>query len=83
MAVYLYCLYSDEDRLEWFQDAWQKTGRKLDMGKSCVRFKKIEDVPLDVIGKAVKRVPVTKFIAHYEAATQPAARRATRPIRKK
>lgn len=57
MAVYLYCLYSDEDMLEWFQNAWQKTGKKLDMGKSCVRFKKIEDVPLDVIGKAVKRFP--------------------------
>ncbi|MEZ6193525.1 MAG: DUF1801 domain-containing protein [Phycisphaerales bacterium] len=75
MAVYLYCLYSDPDMLDWFREAWSATGRKLDMGKSCIRFKKIEDVPLDVIGRAVKRVPVKKFIAHYEAATQPAAKR--------
>jgi hypothetical protein len=47
--------------------AWEKTGKKLDMGKSCVRFKKPEDVPLDVIGKAIKRVPVKKYIAHYES----------------
>ena len=41
------------------------------MGKSCVRFKKIEDIPLEVIGRAIKRVPVKKFIAYYEAAVKP------------
>ncbi|MHC4067229.1 MAG: hypothetical protein ACYSUI_22380, partial [Planctomycetota bacterium] len=44
-----------------------KTGKKLDMGKSCVRFKKVDDVALDVIGKAIKRTPAKKFIAHYES----------------
>jgi hypothetical protein len=39
------------------------------MGKSCVRLRKLEDIPLKVIGQAVKRVPVAKFIATYEAAT--------------
>jgi hypothetical protein len=48
--------------------AWAKTGKKLDMGKCCVRFKKIEDVPLEVIGEAIKRVPAKKFIAIYEKA---------------
>ena len=40
------------------------------MGKSCVRFKKLEDVPLKVIGDAVKRVPMKKFIKQYEAQLQ-------------
>lgn len=45
---------------------WTRAGKKLHMGKSCVRFKKLEDVPLKVVGQAVKRVPVKKLIAFYE-----------------
>jgi hypothetical protein len=67
MAVYLMCIYSDPAQEAWFRDAWAKSGKKLDMGKSCVRFKKLDDVPLKVIGQAIKRVPVKKFIAYYEA----------------
>ncbi len=37
------------------------------MGKSCVRFKKLDDVPLKVIGEAIRRVPAKKFIDHYES----------------
>ena len=70
MAVYLMCIYADPDQAAWFRDAWTKTGKKLDMGKSCVRFKKLEDVPLKVIGQAIKRVPTQKFIAFYESAIQ-------------
>ena len=44
-----------------------KSGKRLDMGKSCVWFRKIEDVPLDVVGKTVKRITAKKFIAAYEA----------------
>ncbi len=68
MAIYLFCVYTSEDEQRRFRDAWIKTGKKLDMGKSCVRFKKIDDVALDVIGKTIKRTPAKKFIAHYEAA---------------
>jgi hypothetical protein len=49
-----------------FCDAWIKTGKKLDMGKCCVRFRKLEDVPLEVIGQAIRRVPAKKYIAIYE-----------------
>ncbi len=70
MAIYLMCIYSDEDQANWFRDAWKKTGKKLDMGKPCVRFKKLDDVPLKVIGQAIKRVPVKKFISWYESATR-------------
>lgn len=67
MAIYMFCIYSSPAEQQWFHDAWARTGKKLDMGKSCVRFKKVEDLALDVVGKAVKRAPVKKFIAHYEA----------------
>jgi len=67
MAIYLMCVYGDPEHAAWFRAAWAKTGKKLDMGKSCVRFRKIEDVPLKVIGEAIKRVPVKKFIEHYES----------------
>lgn len=67
MALYLMNIYTAQDQ-EWLRTEWERTGRKLDMGKSCVRFKKLEDLPLDLIGKAIARTPVKKFIANYEAA---------------
>lgn len=51
---------------KWFHEAWAKTGKKLDMGKACIRFKKVEDLALEVIGEAIKRVPAKVFIAQYE-----------------
>ncbi len=74
MAIYLMCIYNDSGHDAWFRDAWAKTGKKLDMGKSCVRFKKLDDVALNVIGQVIRRVPVKKFIEFYESAI-PAARR--------
>ena len=71
MAVYLMCIYGQPEHERAFREAWAKSGKKLDMGKSCVRFKKLEDLPLNVIGQAIKRVPVKKFIAYYETATAP------------
>lgn len=67
MAVYLMCVYGHEEHAAWFRAAWAKTGKKLDMGKSCVRFKKVEDLALDVIGEAIRRVPAKKYIEHYES----------------
>ncbi len=78
VSLYLFCLYCDEDEVERFRDAWTKTGAKLDMGKSCVRIKTLDDVPLDVVGKTIKRMTLKKFIAAYEASLS-----ATRPVRKK
>ncbi len=74
MAIYLMCVYSDPELEAWFRESWAKTGKKLDMGKSCVRFKKLDDVALNVIGQVIRRVPVKKFIEFYESAI-PAARR--------
>lgn len=67
MALYLMCLYSDAELETWFREEWARTGKKLDMGKSCIRFKKLDDVPLALIGRVVRKVPVKKFVEHYEA----------------
>ena len=68
MALYLFCVYSVPGEAERLAKEWKAAGKKLDMGKSCLRFKKLEDVPLEVIGKAVKRMTLKKFIAGYEEA---------------
>ena len=67
MALYLFCIYTDPKLTKWFADAWVKAGCKLDMGKGCVRFKTLDDVPLKVVGQAIKKVPVKTFIASYES----------------
>ncbi len=76
MAVSLMCTYGDPEHEAWFREAWAKTGKKLDMGKSCVRFKRLDDVPLKVIGQAIKRVPVRKFVERYEATIKSTGKRA-------
>ncbi len=61
-SLYMTPIYASPELLAWFQAEWAKTGKKLDMGKACVRFKKLEDLPLAVIGKAVKKTPVKKTL---------------------
>lgn len=67
MSLYLGCIYVDPGTAEWFKEAYAKSGKRMDMGKSCVRFRKLDDLPLDVVGKAIARVPVEKLIAMYES----------------
>lgn len=67
VAVYLMGVYGDDAEREWFVSAWKATGTKLDMGKSCVRFKKLDDVALDVLGAAVARVTPDDLIAAHQA----------------
>ncbi len=74
MSVYLMCTYGDGDYLKWFRDAWAKTGKKLDMGRCCIRFKKLDDLPLDLIGEAIRRVPTSDYIAYYESVLHPGGR---------
>jgi hypothetical protein len=75
LSLYLGCVYGWPEQEAKFRDEWTKSGKKLDMGKACIRFKKIDDVPLDVIGKAIKRATARKFITHYEAALEANAKR--------
>ena len=67
MSLYLTAAYSDPAVDAWFRKAVAASGKKLDMGKSCVRFKSLDQLPLDVIGKAIAKVSLAKFLARYEA----------------
>jgi Domain of unknown function (DU1801) len=68
MALHLCSVYGNPEAEKWFRKAWLASGKKLDMGKACVRFMKLEDVPLDVIGQVFARTPVKKYIATIEKA---------------
>lgn len=68
MATYCGCTEDGETPdVQWFRTAWAKTGKKLDMGKACLRFKKLDDLALDVLAEAIRRVPVQTYIQRYEA----------------
>ncbi|UGQ48314.1 DUF1801 domain-containing protein [Massilia endophytica] len=72
MSLYMMGLYvgcTDEaptEDLAWFRQAWAASGKKLDMGKSCLRFKKLDDLALDVLGEAIRRMPAQRYIALYQ-----------------
>ncbi len=67
LSIYLMCLYSESADLKWFSAEWAKSGHKLDMGRCCVRFRRIEDVPLDVVAGLLRRVTAKAYVEHYEA----------------
>lgn len=75
MALYLMCLADGSPHLSWFEAEWKKTGKKLDLGKSCLRFKKVDDLALDVVAALLRRVTVEGYVASYEAAKKSSARR--------
>lgn len=68
MAVYLSGIYADEEAREQFEADYRATGKRFDLGKSCVRFRKLDDLPLDVVGHAIASMPVDEFIGVYQAA---------------
>ena len=68
MSLYLMNVYADPETERWFKDEFRARGKRLDMGKSCVRFKSLDDLPVDLIGRAVALTPVEDYIAAYEAA---------------
>lgn len=87
LAIYLMCLYGDSPACQHFQRDWAKTGKKLDMGKCCIRFRKADDLALDVLARLIRQTTVKKYLKHYEAArSAPRARPAeqaakSRPVK--
>ncbi|MFZ1333200.1 MAG: DUF1801 domain-containing protein, partial [Flavobacteriales bacterium] len=71
VALYHMGIYADKQLLEWFTTEYPKhlTG-KLDMGKSCIRFKKVEQIPYELIGELVKKMDADAWIAVYEKAVK-------------
>lgn len=67
VAVYHMGVYSNPELLEWFVNEFQKhSARKLDMGKSCIRFKKMNDIPYKLIGELTTKISVEQWIQFYE-----------------
>jgi Domain of unknown function (DU1801) len=67
IALYHMGIYSDPSLLRWFQEAHAKAStKKLDMGKSCIRYKKPDDIPFELIGELVSRMTPDDWIAMYE-----------------
>lgn len=68
MVLHFLSFYGHPTLSDWFVTEYKKSGKKLDMGKGCVRFNTLENLALDVIGRTVARVPVEEHIANYRAA---------------
>ena len=68
MAVYLMGIYGSEALRAEFEQAYRATGKRMDIGKSCVRFRRLDDLPLDVVGDAIAAVSVDDFLAMHDAA---------------
>ena len=75
MAVYLIAVYADEVTREEFVAAYRATGKRMDIGKSCVRFKKLDDLPLELIGRTIAEVSVDTFVTETEAARKATKKR--------
>jgi len=72
-------IYADPVLLKWFQAEYPKHSKqKLDMGKSCVRFKKLDDIPYKLIGELMKKVSVKQWVETYERNLHPDGRKAAR-----
>ncbi len=67
MSLYLMNVYGESETEQWFRDEYKASGKKLNMGKSCVRFKTLNDLPLDLIARAIAATTVEGFIELYEA----------------
>jgi len=68
MSLYLNTVYGSRETELWFRNRFAASGKKLDMGKSCVRFKRLEDLPLDLIGETIARADVENYLAGNQAA---------------
>ncbi len=66
MAVYLTGVYADEGSRARFRAAYEATGKRMDMGQSCVRFRRLDDLPLELVGEAIAEYSVDEFIALNE-----------------
>lgn len=67
MALYLTNVYGDGSLEAWFRERYKATGKRLDMGKSCVRFRKLDDLPLDLVGETIAKTPIDEFLEIYKA----------------
>lgn len=71
IALYHMGIYADQELLQWFQAEYaQQCKYKLDMGKSCIRFKRMDDIPYDLVGKLMQKMTPNDWITLYESAVK-------------
>ena len=76
LSLYVMCVYGDRAQTRKLQEGFRKAGKKLDMGKACIRFRALDDLPLEVIGDLVAAVPPEKYLEIYKKSREPGARKA-------
>ncbi len=69
-ALYLNGAYQQPERASALEEGFARAGKKLDMGKSCLRFKRLDDLALDAVAESIASTPPERFIAEYEQARQ-------------
>jgi hypothetical protein len=79
MSLYVMSVYGQPKEEKWLRERWAAAGKKLDMGKCCIRFKSLDDLPLDVVGEMFRRVSAKDFIAHYESVIKKPAKKVRPP----
>ena len=77
MAVYLTAIYMSEEASQAFEAAYRATGKQYDVGKSCVRFKTLDDLPLNLIGQSIASLSMTEFVKRVKAVGLARKRRGT------
>ncbi len=88
MSLYMMSAYGDTGEDAWLREQFKKAGKTLDMGKCCIRFKTLDDLPLDVIAQAFRRVKLKDYVARYERAleamgrSKPTSKAARPPVKK-
>ncbi len=65
-ALYMMAVYQDEELQEWLEEQFEEANKKMDMGRSCLRFNSVNDLPLDAIAKVISHQTPDEFIAKYE-----------------
>ena len=68
MAVYLTGIYASPEAYRAFEKAYKATGKRWDVGKSCVRFRTLDDLPLELIGQTIASMSVEAFVTRVTAA---------------
>ena len=74
-SLYLMSVYGDKKQEARLRDGFAAAGKKLDMGKSCLRFKTADDLPLDIVGEVIAAIPPDKWIEIFEKSRKRGARR--------
>ena len=82
-ALYTMAAYTDPALMAWLQDAFRKAGRKLDMGKVCLRFASLDHLPAGVVGRLAAASTVEQFIAQHERGRHGATKPAKKPAPRK